>query len=187
MKALSAALALVVTAALSAQEPEFEIASVKPTTSPGGTWAFFPGEARFEGHALDLIIPAAFDVPMQVASLKIAWTTAAETMRRSPRFQIFAKGDRNADSKAMLRTLLKERFGLRTHTEIRQVPVYALTVKEPGRLGRWLKSSQVNCQEHFRQLARDAGGTRAPQCFSALNEQRFGVRLSGGRGRSMSS
>jgi uncharacterized protein (TIGR03435 family) len=45
----------------------------------------------------------------------------------------------------MLRTLLEERFGLRMHTEMREIPVYALTMARPGRLGRNLRETTIDC------------------------------------------
>ena len=50
----------------------------------------------------------------------------------------------------MLRTLLEERFGLRTHTERREIPVYALTVARPGRLGRNLRETTTDCSRFDR-------------------------------------
>ena len=45
----------------------------------------------------------------------------------------------------MLRTLLEERFALRTHVETRDIPIYALTRVRPDRLGPDLRPSDVDC------------------------------------------
>src|SRR5687768_4495417 len=50
----------------------------------------------------------------------------------------------------LLRTLLEERFVLRTHTERRDIPVYALTVARPGRLGRNLRETTTDCSRFDR-------------------------------------
>jgi uncharacterized protein (TIGR03435 family) len=48
----------------------------------------------------------------------------------------------------MLRTLLAERFGVRTHTESREVPVYAMTVAKEGNFGPRLRPSTTNCDAY---------------------------------------
>jgi uncharacterized protein (TIGR03435 family) len=45
----------------------------------------------------------------------------------------------------MLQRLLADRFKLRVHAETRQVPIYALMLARPGRLGPQLKPSTANC------------------------------------------
>jgi uncharacterized protein (TIGR03435 family) len=65
------------------------------------------------------------------------------------RFEIEAttKADVTADqARAMLRTLLAERFRLSAHAEIRELPVYTLTVaREDSRLGEQLRPSGPGC------------------------------------------
>jgi uncharacterized protein (TIGR03435 family) len=51
------------------------------------------------------------------------------------------------DLMAMLRVLMAERFGLRTHVENRPMPVYSLTVERAGKLGPGLRPSQCNCHD----------------------------------------
>jgi uncharacterized protein (TIGR03435 family) len=46
----------------------------------------------------------------------------------------------------MLRTLLEERFQLRTRRETRDIPVYALRVATPGKLGPKLRPSSADCR-----------------------------------------
>ena len=59
-------------------------------------------------------------------------------------FDIEGKGG-TGTAREKLKTLLVERFGLKSHLEIRQVPGYALTVVRSGRLGPGLKPSSYNC------------------------------------------
>ena len=57
-----------------------------------------------------------------------------------------------ADIKAMLRTLLVERFGLRTHTDTRQAPVHVLTLaRSDGRLGPGVKRTTPECAQQIEQ------------------------------------
>ena len=84
-----------------------------------------------------------------------------------PRFDVQAKPPENsqpAERRAMMRTLLEDRFKLRVHRELRQMPVFALTVARQGRLGPNLASSKFDCEAYFAQ--RRAGGT-APEPVDA--------------------
>jgi uncharacterized protein (TIGR03435 family) len=60
-------------------------------------------------------------------------------------FTIQAKGEPGHDSLAMLRTLLAERFGLRIHKEVRDLPVMALIRRD--RPGPNFRPSPYNCHD----------------------------------------
>ena len=65
-----------------------------------------------------------------------------------PRFDIQGKppdGAEPGSTRAMLRTLLTDRFKLRVHREKRELPVYALTVAREGRFGPAFRASSVDC------------------------------------------
>jgi uncharacterized protein (TIGR03435 family) len=49
------------------------------------------------------------------------------------------------DQSMVLRTFLMERFKLKTHHEMRELPVYTVTVARQGRLGPQLRRSGHNC------------------------------------------
>jgi len=54
----------------------------------------------------------------------------------------------DAEVRAMLRTLLADRFGLVTRREMRELPVYALVLaRKDGRLGPQLVRSDVDCEK----------------------------------------
>lgn len=64
------------------------------------------------------------------------------------RFDVLAKapvGDDGGQMRAMVRSLLAERFRLRTHTEQREQPAYTLVFVQAGRMGPQLKPSTANC------------------------------------------
>ena len=67
----------------------------------------------------------------------------------STRYDITAKPPDGAHPRPqrllMLRALLAERFNLRTHTETRDVPIYAMTVAREGRLGPEIRPSSHDC------------------------------------------
>ena len=121
-----------------------------------GGHGFLPsGQVRFEAAPLWYLVLHAFEVAPQNADLAFAWSPALTKLRDEPFFEVVATAPPGSDTRGMMRTLLHDRFGLRYHREVRQVPVYALKVKEPGKLGRWLTPSPHNCREY---IAR--GGTR---------------------------
>jgi uncharacterized protein (TIGR03435 family) len=111
----------VLAASLSAQQPAFDVASVKPSTAPANGWRF-PPSGFSANEDLYWIIAAALEVEPRLTAIKIV--SPPDQLKRilATRFEIEAKGEGN--QRAMLRTLLAERFGLRTHSEIRQTPMY---------------------------------------------------------------
>jgi uncharacterized protein (TIGR03435 family) len=165
--------------AQSAQTPpsgrRFDVASVKPALSPAelGRLAAQSGGpppmprfgiqtqpgGRFTAgtSTLKQLIAEAFDVRDYQIEGGPKWLT-------TDYFEITANAGADAtpaDIKAMLRTLLAERFGLRTHSETRQVLVYVLTVaRSDGRLGSRLKPATPECIE---QLEQRKNGTAPPK------------------------
>ena len=67
----------------------------------------------------------------------------------SDRFDVAAKAEGDppvSEIRMMLRALLEDRFQLRTHTETRDQPVYALVVaRSDGKLGPGLRKAQIDC------------------------------------------
>jgi uncharacterized protein (TIGR03435 family) len=125
---------LVAVTALTAQQPPqmFEVASVKPntdkvlvysgvTTQPGG---------RLSAKATTLkdLVAYAHAVPLREVETTADWMTGE-------RFDIEARGAENSTPtqfQAMLRTLLAERFSLRTSQTTKNVDAYALVVARSG-------------------------------------------------------
>jgi uncharacterized protein (TIGR03435 family) len=136
-------------------ERRFEVASVKPNaltaqaaasrgapppatgirSYPGGRWT----AARVTARTLLL---TAFDINEWQLVPGPAWLT-------TDRFDINATAGGEATAaeyRAMLRSLLAERFGLKTHMETRQMPLQVLTLARPdGRLGPALKPTSAEC------------------------------------------
>ena len=110
---------------------EFEVASVLPTP-PASTVQnarFNGGQVEVRGLTLKSLIVAAynFDDDSRVVG--------GEKWLDSDRFDITAKAAPTTPVdtlRIMLRALLEERFGLKTHSEDRPVTVYALTLPKPG-------------------------------------------------------
>ena len=125
--------------------PRFDAASVKPNRSgsdsstmnipPGGTFTA-------TNVTLERLIPNAFNVmPFQV--------TGGPSWLQSERFDIVARPPSDvapARLPEMLQALLTDRFGMKSHRETREQPIYALVVAESGdRLGPKLTRTTADC------------------------------------------
>jgi uncharacterized protein (TIGR03435 family) len=88
------------------------------------------------------LIRLAYDVPAFRVSGGPAWIN-------SDTFDVTARAKGNpspADKRAMLRRLLAERFNVGTHTESRELPIYALTLARTDRkLGPRLRVAATDC------------------------------------------
>jgi len=110
-----------------AQTPAFDAASIRPAaggvrTEIGTT----PGSLTIRNQSLQFLICWAYDTPpFQI--IGPAWLT-------ENRFDVVAKAEGGDDTRLrlMLRTLLAERFGLKTHPEQREMQIYALTLAKGG-------------------------------------------------------
>ena len=111
-------------------------------TQPGGRFS----AAR---STLKRLIAEAFEVKDYQIEGGPAWLT-------TDYFDIAANAGAEAspaDVKTMLRTLLSERFGLRTHSDTRQAPMYVLTVaRSDGRLGSRLTRATPECVQRIDQI-----------------------------------
>jgi uncharacterized protein (TIGR03435 family) len=129
---------------------QFEVASVKVNASGDTTsYGIIPPAGRVSMTNAELrdIITIAFQLSRQTARFTLAGGT--ELIMRT-RFDISAKPPDDAlpgQAPAMLRALLTQRFGLQTHRETRDIPVYALKLANTGRFGPRFRPSQHNCDE----------------------------------------
>jgi uncharacterized protein (TIGR03435 family) len=137
--------------------PAFEVASIKRNVSldRSGTMGFEPG-GRF--HAVNapllwLISTAYGEFQRPLFESQIA---GAPDWLDSEHYDITAKAGADfvsnyaqqefRDSRALLQSLLGERFGLKVHHDTRQLPIYVLTrVKSDGTLGPRMTRSVTDC------------------------------------------
>jgi uncharacterized protein (TIGR03435 family) len=110
------------------------------------------------------LIRFAYDLPDFQISGGPSWLASA-------RFDIVAKAENDApiaQTRVMLRTLLAERFMLTTHTETRELPIYALVMaRNDGRLSAQLRRSEADCARETVALDNWAGirpSTGTPRC-----------------------
>jgi uncharacterized protein (TIGR03435 family) len=148
------------------QEPAaaFDVASVKVNRSGAvlGSITFQRGGGFTATNvALRELIRAAY-------GLQNAQLAGGPEWIESTRFDVIAKAPGTArSSPAMLRALLADRFRLRVHTEMLELPLYALVMaRTDRRLGPQLRVSKADCDVFI--AAREAGappaapGTRQP-------------------------
>ena len=138
-----------------APDVQFEVASVKVNAS-GDTDSTVTigrsGQVSMINATLRDIITHAFQLNLQTARFVFAGWSERLLLTR---FDIAAKAPADAptgQAPAMLRTLLAQRFGLRAHTETRDIPIYALKVANTGRFGPALRPSQHNCEEFLKMI-----------------------------------
>jgi uncharacterized protein (TIGR03435 family) len=168
-------------------ERRFEVASVKPVPSPaelgrlaaqsGGQFQMprnfgiqtQPGGRFTAGTStVKALIAEAFEVRDYQIEGGPAWLT-------TDYFDITANAGADAapsDVKAMLRMLLAERFGLRTHSDTRQAPLYVLTVaRSDGRLGSRLTRTTAECAQQIEERRNGTAPSAKPPNASELNER----------------
>jgi len=127
-----------------AAAPAFEVASVKQNTTGGPVMIGMRPGGRYTATnvPLQLLLRQAFRLQdFQIIGMP-DWAT-------TDRFDISAKGDGEVapdQMPALLRGLLADRFGLQSHSEQRELPIYALVLaRNDGRFGPNLKASTANC------------------------------------------
>jgi uncharacterized protein (TIGR03435 family) len=149
----------------------FEVASVKRNLSgsPSARISVPPaGALSFINVPLRILIRDAYQVDAYTEQYRlisgpharVIGSSVGRTASDVPRFDVVAKppdGTEPRDRRAMMRTLLEDRFKLRVHREMREMPAYALTVARPGRFGPSLAPSRFDCDAWLTQ--RRAGGT----------------------------
>jgi uncharacterized protein (TIGR03435 family) len=133
----------------------FEVASVKPNKDGGpSSVRLSPGGlVTVTNNNLRNIIRNAFGITNAQIVGGPAWID-------EDRFDITARGTgqfAQREAMVMMQALLAERFSLRTHSERREMPAYALVLaRRDGALGPQMKKADVDCQALF--AAVTAGG-----------------------------
>lgn len=166
----------------------FEAATIKRNASGAENWSLNPrSTGQFtatNARASDLVQAAFLVQDYQLEGLP-AWT-------RNERYDVVAKLDARLAAlnqppgfspiwSLALRTLVVDRFQLQSHREVRQRPVYALTVAREGRLGPNLKPAEFDCDALRQQTVAAArrGGTPPPT--NTPDRVRCGMRASNGQ------
>jgi bla regulator protein blaR1 len=131
--------------------PRFEVASIKPSTGPtgergqpGGRYAatrpvrFFIADAFFFGTPLQMsrVLGGPDWIDSALYEVNAKASTELRASADGPPRELFL----------MIRSLLQERFKLKTHMETRELPVYELVLARPdGSLGPQLRQATIDC------------------------------------------
>jgi uncharacterized protein (TIGR03435 family) len=142
----------------SGQKQEFAVASVKASKPGGQSYSNFPlgaGDAYIPNGgffsaantSLAAYIFFAWQVPGSQAQL---FVKQLPQWVMTDKFDIQARAAGNPtknDMRMMMRALLTERFRFKIHTEVRDVPVLAVVLARPGKLGPGLRAhaSDAHC------------------------------------------
>jgi uncharacterized protein (TIGR03435 family) len=131
-----------------ATPPAFEVASVKPNKS--GDWRKGMGPApggRFTATNVTFrdLVPFAYGLSQATANIRVI---GGPEWIDTDRFDVVAKAQgipSPQEISVMVRTMLAERFKLLAHTEIKELPVYALVMaNRDGSFGPKLRRSEVS-------------------------------------------
>jgi len=162
-----------------AQPPAFDVASVKPNKDGG------PSSVRVTpGGMLTITNSNLRNI------IRNAWNITNDQIVGGPdwldsdRFDITAKASQpfgQDQARAMLQALLADRFGLATHNETRELPVYLLVLaRKDGALGPQMKKADVDCAALFASVA--AGGKMPERLPNGNLPCGISVRLNQGQG-----
>src|SRR5687768_11783166 len=152
---------------------KFEVASVKRNVSgaPGGKIQIppFGGPVTSINVPLRVLIRDAHQVDAYAEEYKLdpgryvsLIGSHGASAANVPKFDVQGKPPDNThpdDRRGMMRALLADRFKLRVRREVREMPVYALTVARPGRLGPKLSPSRFDLQTSVDRPILDATGS----------------------------
>lgn len=142
--------------------PRFEVASVRPSTGPTGERGQ-PGGRYFATRSVKFFIADAFffGTPLQMSRV-IGGPDWIESALYEINAQASTPWQRSPDGPPrelflMIRSLLEDRFKLKTHMETRELPVYELVrARADGSFGPQLRQSTVDCDALIAAL--QAGG-----------------------------
>lgn len=135
------------------QGPVFEVASIKPSapeTPRGGGFGMSPsGLFQVQGLSLMELVSAAYTQGRPFYRFQVA---GGPDWLDSARFDITAsssfKNATPAQTMAMVKAMLIERFKLVAHEEMREGPIYVLALaNKNGTLGPKMRKSSLNCPE----------------------------------------
>jgi uncharacterized protein (TIGR03435 family) len=128
-------------------QPAFDAASVKPGAPADSIFPRFEIEAGGRLVATNISL---YELLLRAHDLRPYQLEGGPSWMQSSKFDITARAAVGApatrsDVMLMLRSLLAERFALRSRTVTRELPVYALTVARRERLGPRIRPSTLDC------------------------------------------
>jgi uncharacterized protein (TIGR03435 family) len=135
---------IVLVATAQTPRPSFEAASVKANRSGGPLVRLATPTGRFSAVNVTLRM-----LVREAYRLQDFRVTGGPGWMDTERFDVEATAGSPVtfdENRAMLRTLLEDRFHLKTHTETRELPMYVLSVaRRDAKLGDQIKPSGAEC------------------------------------------
>jgi uncharacterized protein (TIGR03435 family) len=167
--------------------PAFEVASVKPNKSRDGDRSFGLASGRFTATRSTLRELVGLAYQLQDGRLRHdSQISGGPNWINSDHFDIVAKAEGDSfgfdaaipagaarpgeisaidQVRMMLRTLLADRFKLTVHSEMRELPIYALVMaRNDGKLGPQLRRADLDCVA----LRDDGRGSASPEPRKAI-------------------
>src|SRR5688572_26825468 len=123
----------------------YEVASIKQhKIGVGGGWSTSGGRQTIIGTTTAVLLTYAFDIHDHEIAGAPSWI-------HSEFLDVIAQAEEKrseADFRVMMRSLLEERFALKAHEEMRELPKYRLILANKDRtLGPHLLKSNIDCAE----------------------------------------
>lgn len=122
--------------------PAFDVISVKPSRNDIGDISiqFSRTSVRISNMSVAMLLASAYDTRRELLSglplwaQRDRWDIQAKVVDSSPAPLGSGTGTSDVYSRLQVQSILKERFNIRTHTEIRILPVYNLVVDKSPKL-----------------------------------------------------
>lgn len=135
--------------------PKFDVASVKANVGGSGSTSYLrwsPKGVVAVNYPLQYVIAEAYEIAAPFIKYRLVGGPARILSMRVDIDAIAPAGASEKDRRAMLKSLLAERFKLRVQPELRMTAVYELAVIKNGQLGQEMRASGHNCDEIFELL-----------------------------------
>jgi uncharacterized protein (TIGR03435 family) len=131
---------------------KFDVASVRANLGKSGSTSYLrwsPRGLTAVNHPLRNVIAEAYEISLPFIRHRLVGGPNRILSMGVDIDAVAPEGTSDKDRRAMLKSLLEERFNLRTRSESRMTAVYALSVMRDREFGRELRQSEHNCDEIF--------------------------------------
>jgi uncharacterized protein (TIGR03435 family) len=168
----------------------FDVASVRPNKSGGGRHSLNLGLPGGRVKGINVSLAGLMTAAYQISANRIF---GAPAWFDSEQFDIEATSEGNStvdQNRLRLQSLLADRFKLASHHETRKLPVYALVLSKPGKLGPQLHLNDEKCDPSPPAASPDfpasGGTTPSLNCGDTSGEATLSVVRYSGRKIAMS-
>jgi uncharacterized protein (TIGR03435 family) len=137
LPAMALLMICVVSAAAQTALPVYDVVTIKPNNTLSGSmrWDGDPGIIRATNITLKMLLEDAFDVRQDLISGLPSWAQSVHydvIAKASDVDPVVLKALTRKQNRQMLQQLLKERFNLQTHIEVKTLPVFDMEIAGGG-------------------------------------------------------